>query len=113
MNDGVRLIDANALLSEIKERRQDVEQRQKRMANDLHLYMNCGARIWELIRQEAYVKSMQTIDAVPVVHARWSDEDTERYVCTVCGKWFFIDSGDGDMNYCPNCGAKMDETNPE
>lgn len=56
----------------------------------------------------ANIDEQPTIDAVPVVHGMWSDEYTERYVCTVCGCWFFIDSGDGNMNYCPNCGAKMD-----
>lgn len=61
-----------------------------------------GSILWNIL------DDMPTIDAVPVVHGRWSEEDTERYVCTVCGKWFFIDSGDGDMNYCPHCGAKMD-----
>lgn len=49
-----------------------------------------------------------TRESVPVVHGWWSDEYTERYVCTVCGSWFFIDSGDGNMNYYPNCGARMD-----
>ena len=53
-----------------------------------------------------------TIDAVPVVHARW-DKPVEHglpyaanhlgVVCSYCCKW-----SDNDYNYCPNCGAKMD-----
>lgn len=52
-----------------------------------------------------------TIDAVPVVHARWIAE--YRAICSACKTQF-----DDDMfwiqgefitpNYCPNCGAKMD-----
>lgn len=51
------------------------------------------------------------IDAVPVVHGRWViNKKFADYECSVCGQ--------GDviapyferlkMNYCPNCGAKMD-----
>lgn len=43
-----------------------------------------------------------------VAHGQWDDEDTERFVCSLCGKWFSVDGGDGEMNYCPHCGAKMD-----
>ena len=28
--------------------------------------------------------------------------------CSLCGKWVDPLQGDADMNYCPNCGAKMD-----
>lgn len=64
-----------------------------------------------------------TIDAVPVVHGRWIIEGRE---FSVMGKDGFIRSerkltftcsnpkcgvgivGLENMNYCPNCGAKMD-----
>lgn len=39
-------------------------------------------------------------DVAPVRHGRWS-----KGVCSVCKKF----SGFDDDNYCPNCGAKMDE----
>lgn len=46
----------------------------------------------------------------PVVHAHWEEwiGDTK---CTSCG---FICGDDyyfGSKNYCPNCGAKMEEPN--
>ena len=55
-----------------------------------------------------------TADVAPVRHGRWS-QDAIYYgedgspcivdICTECGAY-----GDyADFNYCPNCGAKMDE----
>jgi rubrerythrin len=52
-------------------------------------------------------KSAPTIEAEPVLHGLWNEEDNERWVCTLCGSWYIVD-GNGYMNYCPNCGAKMD-----
>ena len=50
-------------------------------------------------------------DVQPVKHGRWNGYET----CSVCGaskSYFFYctETGDwdGDWNYCPNCGAKMD-----
>lgn len=54
-----------------------------------------------------------TIEAVPVVHARW-EEETERFRCSRCRTLFsdeilFINCIDEYMpKYCPECGAKMD-----
>ena len=61
------------------------------------------------------VQKMPTVDAVPVRHGRWEtvedwDED-ERYKCSVCGDEWFLEVGNpefNNMNYCPNCGARMD-----
>lgn len=49
-----------------------------------------------------------TVDAEPVRHGRWTYLncfEEGRYQCRECGH--FVDAG-ADMNYCPNCGAKMD-----
>lgn len=54
-----------------------------------------------------------TIEAVPVVHARWKHcfEDWRQQIggdeCSACG---FQHYGPGidHYHYCPNCGAKMD-----
>ena len=49
------------------------------------------------------------VDAVPVVHARWTTERTWKHdgewYCSACEyePVVFMDS-----SYCPNCGAKMD-----
>jgi DNA-directed RNA polymerase subunit RPC12/RpoP len=55
------------------------------------------------------------VDAVPVVHGRWIEiEDSWgdcHYQCAECGEEWNLDAGtpaENNMNYCPNCGAKMD-----
>ena len=53
-----------------------------------------------------------TIEAKPVVHAHWISKNDHGYewifVCSNCG---YIDGYpfNDRSNYCPNCGAKMDE----
>lgn len=56
------------------------------------------------------VENAPAVDAVPVVHGHWIECPLKRYpkehidVCSVCnGKAL------AKYNYCPNCGAKMDE----
>lgn len=56
-----------------------------------------------------------TVDAVPVVHGRWiynTDDFTPAHRCSACGYNKPMIAGEGvsqgAMNYCPNCGAKMD-----
>lgn len=53
------------------------------------------------------IQNAPTIDAVPVVHGRWTwcgeDRWNDVYTCSVCGEMAMDDS-----NFCPNCGAKMD-----
>lgn len=59
------------------------------------------------------------IDFVPVKHGRWSlSEDRYWKTCSECGAEVDVSMGLGiyiddievnEMNYCPFCGAKMDE----
>ena len=60
---------------------------------------------------EGEIKSIPTADVAPVVHGRWI-EDHDYIKCPVCGvmvmqDFVFFDLG--EWNYCPNCGARMDE----
>ena len=52
------------------------------------------------------VELAPTIDAVPVVHAKWIDarEYCGDYMCSNCDALY----GTNKFKYCPNCGAKMD-----
>lgn len=53
------------------------------------------------------IDMMPTVDAVPVRHGKWIDI-TESHIgtCSLCGdRWGSVDM----MNYCPSCGARMDE----
>ena len=50
-------------------------------------------------------------DAVPLVHARWVQEDEDAWRCTRCSAfWIFIDGGpeENGARFCPVCGALMD-----
>ena len=55
------------------------------------------------------IENAPTVDAVEVVHSSWILNDDGSGTCKHCHRttkscWDF----DNQMNYCPNCGAKMD-----
>lgn len=73
---------------------------------------------------EEKLKSMPTVDAVPVRHGRWiKGSETKmikknRYLiladamyCSECENEAYWDTDYGQQlfDYCPNCGARMDE----
>ena len=95
----MRLIDADALLDEMTERMQYIEQRAKRLVYHWQLFNTEQGRVFELRTAMRKVKSAPTIDAEPVRHGRW--EHGMR--CSGCGQ---VDTT--KPNYCPNCGTKMD-----
>ena len=61
------------------------------------------------------VDSQPTIDAVPVVHARWIDGEEDFCMgwisCSACDYLQTKYDHEGNLNdfkYCPHCGARMD-----
>ena len=97
----MRLIDADAVIKKL----QDVLD-EKADQKDTVAYLTFELFIDRL-------KEEPTIEAEPVRHGRWELEcknlPFERAYfyrkCSVCG----IQTWKGcDVNYCPNCGAKMD-----
>lgn len=61
------------------------------------------------------IEHAPTVDAVPVKHGRWEQEDNVfddlTYICSACHEPWTLITGtplDNNMYYCPNCGAKMD-----
>ena len=57
--------------------------------------------------------NLQKADVVPVVHGKWKKIGVwgRVYRCNQCGNFLDFDgvnAGRGDANFCPNCGAKMD-----
>ena len=96
-----RLIDANAL-----------ETRMGNLCDEFgtdHLFID--AIIYE-------IGTAPTVDAGEVVHGRWelhgNDDDCGcSYFCSNCHEsyeedWFYVHGQYRHLNYCPNCGAKMD-----
>ena len=64
------------------------------------------------------VAGFPTADVAEVKHGQWIVDrefgndvmsDEQMVICSECGKGIFW----GKQNYCPNCGAKMDEVHNE
>ena len=70
----------------------------------------CKGKRWMIARAIDAVKDASTIDAVEVVHGHWKRKPHWCVACSCCGKYTHDYDGEvGLYNYCPNCGAKMDE----
>lgn len=84
----MRLIDADALLNKMQE-----------------------DPLFDLVERygvSGVINAEPTVDAVPVRHGKW--KVTPVYIkCSECGESFPLIP----QNYCPNCGAKMDERKEE
>jgi hypothetical protein len=103
----MRLIDADELNSIM----QNVEQyfRQVGFSDDSTPLNLCKMIV------EAVLNKSPTVDAEPVVHARWVDECDGYRNCSECGCEHPIRDARGflvDDDYCPVCGAKMDGGTP-
>ena len=62
----------------------------------------------------ALIKEQPTADVVEVRHGHWEQQQPQYrlYKCSACSKVCFAETwGDETVlyDYCPNCGAKMDE----
>lgn len=69
-----------------------------------------GCKVLDMIRRTP------TADVAPVIHAHWKLNANKNHdICTNCGTFatmLFDDDGERIewlSDYCPNCGAKMDE----
>ena len=69
----------------------------------------------KLVRSIVY--RTPTADVEPVIHAHWIEQEDGNidtyYTCSACKEDFDLIAGtpcENLYNYCPNCGAKMDET---
>lgn len=65
----------------------------------------------------AVVRFLQERPAVEPKRGKWEKVDDWdgdcHYKCTFCGEeWFLIEGtpNENNMNYCPNCGAKMERS---
>lgn len=94
----MRLIDADALKEQIPETREDI-------------FENCRrCTLLDASEVLRIIDEAPTIEAEPTRHGRWKGKPIAGYStvkCSECGCVFMENSG--KWNYCPHCGAKMDE----
>ena len=65
----------------------------------------------------AIINQFPSADVAPVAHGEWilvgtNEHDYETSVeekCSLCGRYVYRYDTQPQDNYCPNCGAKMDE----
>ena len=85
-----RLIDANAAIERAKESDKIVK-----------------SSIWETGEVVEFLEDCPIVDAVEVVHRRWTyNPGNPSPYCSHCGNE--PDNHGRETPYCPNCGAKMD-----
>lgn len=111
----MRLIDADAVAEAIKDEITEAK------GIDADPNFTAGLKLGL-----AYINTAESIDAEPVRHGRWEPYefgDDTWHKCSVCGtadKYIniVVRKGFADVrlvskrNYCPICGAKMDEAEP-
>ena len=96
-----RLIDANELLRFLENEIDKLESSLNKWERDYVKAVRVAAKI---------LRCFPTVDAVEVVHGRWmiyKGHFHDFAECSICGEAYGKDTAMA-MNYCPNCGAKMD-----
>lgn len=96
-----RYIDVDLLIEELKEL-------QQAHSPSLSKATNAGIDLGlSIARRQA--RKAPTADVVEVKHGEWVKEGCGLLVCNKC-KFEYAHAGmpDEGLNYCPNCGAKMD-----
>lgn len=69
--------------------------------------------MWHYTGIRAFIDVAPTIDAEPVRHGHWIDaypyiEPNPMFMYGICSACGCEQSISNKLNYCPNCGAKMD-----
>ena len=112
----MRLIDADAYKTEMNNRQTACAEwrDEARVRGDDEIYYRADGALSVFCEAKLTLDKMPTVDAVPVKHGEWQDKIVAFYrKCSVCGCCVEWDKkpflfANGEYNYCPNCGAKMD-----
>lgn len=106
-----RLIDADKTIGHIKTRLLETALNNSMVVCDVsYIYQDCADN-----RIETWVDEMPTVDAEPVRHGTWinisisaNEYEPSSAQCDLCGARVYNNLS-SIINYCPHCGAKMDE----
>ena len=97
-------------MDEYIDREAAIEICEKEYRERLRMADYCGDTVaWNI---GAEIKNMPAADVEPVVHGRWISKNPHGYEWIFgCSNCDYIDGYpfNDRSNYCPNCGAKMDE----
>lgn len=122
----MRLIDANELYERIAEKEELARQRlvdtPSRLPNgSFNPYATRYAtQLDERTTFKFMIADAPTIEAETIKHGRWIEQNnhdweySKEYRCSECGKHRLVTIPKGwNWNFCPYCGAKMDEVESE
>ena len=106
----------------------EYEQSRFRVSYIRHVLIDDADAVLEQVFKEVTIDAITMTECVmeqepgenvnPVVHAHWipdeieTGEDSNTYKCSACGQIQILIDGtpkENGWNYCPHCGAKMDE----
>ena len=78
---------------------------------DKQAFLDCMKRTDRYFNVKFDIENFPNADVAPVRHGRWEEaSDGDGIVCPFCRTDFCTIIYDTEyFNYCPNCGAKMDE----
>ena len=78
--------------------------------HDIEQELKCASTHFDIVSVEE-AEDAPAADVAPVVHAQWRVSKFPLCKCSNCRHIVYEDEAEL-MNYCPNCGAKMDEVTP-
>ena len=89
----------------------------KYIRSDLFWNKIAGSSFFSAVEKakiQVAIEKESSEDVAPVVHAHWvpcEDEYEDEYKCSACGgtQFFAMTPQNEGWEYCPHCGAKMDE----
>ena len=100
-------IDKSALYEEIAQLEEISRDRYLETPSNSPCYSRYMAQLNERTAFKHIITDFHSADVAPVRYGRWIASHDEFCACSICKYPFYV--GWNQANYCPNCGAKMDD----